>query len=97
MDALKKRTRAATRNQPKHDPNVPIINTPRHKTRINFALINTASIAALPAILARILPGGRIVGREYLALNPRRPDRRCGSFKLNNYRLAPVGSCERIY
>jgi hypothetical protein len=55
MDALKKRrpTRAATRNQPKHDPNVPIFNTPRHKTRINFALINTVSIAALTAILAR--------------------------------------------
>src|SRR6202007_819729 len=73
--------RAATQNQPKHDLNVPII--PRHKPRINFALINTVSIAALPAILARILPGGRIAGSEYLALNPRRPDRRCGSFKIN--------------
>jgi hypothetical protein len=42
-----------------------------------------AAIPALPAILARLLPGGRIEGRQFVARNPRRADRRLGSFKIN--------------
>ena len=34
-------------------------------------------------MLKRILPGGKRVGSEYVALNPRREDRRPGSFKIN--------------
>ena len=40
---------------------------------------------AFPAVLARILPGGKRVGAEIVALNPRRADRRLGSFKVNRY------------
>ena len=51
--------------------------------RIDFAAINQAALDDLPAILARWLPRGRIEGDEYVALNPRRADRRLGSFKIN--------------
>jgi hypothetical protein len=37
----------------------------------------------LPALAARWLPSGRRCGAEWVALNPRRPDRRPGSFKVN--------------
>jgi hypothetical protein len=52
---------------------------------IDFAEINRAALAAFPAVLARILPGGKRVGAEVVALNPRRADRRLGSFKVNRY------------
>lgn len=51
--------------------------------RPDFAAINAAALDRLPEILARWLPDGRIVGREYVARNPTRPDRRPGSFKVN--------------
>ena len=50
---------------------------------IDFAAINAAALAALPALLARWLPDGKSVGREYVALNPRRDDRHLGSFRIN--------------
>jgi hypothetical protein len=50
---------------------------------IDFAAVNRAALARLPDILARWLPGGRIEGTEYVALNPRRADQRPGSFKIN--------------
>jgi hypothetical protein len=52
---------------------------------IDFAAINRAALAAFPAVLARILPGGKRVGAEIVALNPRRVDRRLGSFKVNRF------------
>ena len=52
---------------------------------IDFAEINRAALAALPAVLARLLPGGKIVGSELVALNPRRSDCSLGSFKVNRY------------
>ena len=55
---------------------------PCHR-RIDFRTINLAALDDLPAILARWLPRGRIDGDEYVALNPRRADRRLGSFKIN--------------
>ena len=51
--------------------------------RIDFEGINRAALAALLAILDRWLPDGRVEGREYVACNPRRSDRRPGSFKIN--------------
>lgn len=51
-------------------------------SRLDFALINRAALLALPAILSRLLPRGKIVAGEYLALNPRRNDTRLGSFKV---------------
>jgi len=64
---------------------------------IDFAQINRAALAALPAVLARILPGGKSVGAEVVALNPRRADRHLGSFKVNRYsgRWADFASGDR--
>ena len=59
--------------------------SPRKSGSIDFAKINRAALAAFPAVLARILPGGKRVGAELVALNPRRADRRLGSFKINRY------------
>jgi hypothetical protein len=55
------------------------------KDALDFAAINQAALAAFPAVLARILPNGKRVGAETVALNPRRADRRLGSFKINRY------------
>ena len=52
---------------------------------IDFAELNRAALAAFPAVLARILPDGKRVGAELVALNPRRDDRHLGSFKINCY------------
>ena len=51
--------------------------------RLDFDSINRAGLASLPTLLRRWLPDGRLVGREYTARNPRRADRRRGSFKVN--------------
>jgi hypothetical protein len=50
---------------------------------IDFRSINQAAVPALPAILARLLPGGKISGGEYVVRNPTRADRQAGSFKIN--------------
>ena len=51
--------------------------------RIDFGTINRAALAALPTLLRRWLPDGRLKGNEYTARNPTRIDRRPGSFKVN--------------
>ena len=48
----------------------------------DFSTINAAALAALPAVLARLLPDGKVDGREFVALNPCRNDKRPGSFKI---------------
>ncbi len=53
------------------------------KGRIDFGAINAAALPALPTLLRRWLPDGRQVGREYVARNPRRADKRASSFKVN--------------
>jgi hypothetical protein len=58
---------------------------PRPVQPIDFDAINKAALAAFPAVLARLLPGGKRVGAEIVALNPRRADRHLGSFKINRY------------
>jgi hypothetical protein len=50
---------------------------------LDFDRINKAALAAFPAGLARLLPKGKAIGRELVALNPRRADRNLGSFKVN--------------
>jgi hypothetical protein len=50
--------------------------------RIDFAGLNAAAMPVLSALLLRLLPGGRVVAHEFIALNPRRPDRHAGSFKV---------------
>ncbi len=51
--------------------------------RIDFDSINRAALSALPALLRRWLPDGRMRGHEFVALNPRRADSRRGSFCIN--------------
>src|SRR5215831_2716183 len=50
---------------------------------LDFACINRAALAVLPALLARWLPDGHREGGEYVALNPTRHDRHLGSFRIN--------------
>ena len=50
--------------------------------KIDFKEINEAALNALPTLLARWLPGGKRIGKEYIALNPTRADRHPGSFKV---------------
>jgi putative DNA primase/helicase len=49
----------------------------------NFERINCAALVALPILLSRWLPDGKRQGREYVARNPTRNDRRPGSFSIN--------------
>lgn len=51
--------------------------------RLDYAAINRAALAHLPAILKRWLPDGRRQGAEWVARNPTRADRRLGSFSIN--------------
>lgn len=50
---------------------------------IAFDKINTAALAVLPSLLSRWLPDGHREGREWVCRNPRRSDRRPGSFRVN--------------
>ena len=50
---------------------------------VDFELVNRTAIHRLTEILERWLPDGRVEGREYVARNPTRADRRPGSFKVN--------------
>lgn len=50
---------------------------------LHYEGINRAAVAALPKLLRFWLPDGKIVGREYVARNPRRDDRHRGSFSIN--------------
>jgi hypothetical protein len=51
--------------------------------KFNFDAINATALTMLPALAARWLPDGRRLGNEWCALNPKRPDRHVGSFKIN--------------
>jgi hypothetical protein len=53
--------------------------------RVDFEAINRAALPVLPILLARWLPSGRSIGREYVALNPKRADQHLGSFKISIY------------
>jgi hypothetical protein len=55
----------------------------RRGESVDFAEVNRAALATFLAVLRRLLPEGKIVGREFVARNPRRADRHPGSFKIN--------------
>lgn len=50
---------------------------------MNFNTIKTAALANIDSVLSRWAPGGKMKGREYLPLNPRRSDSKAGSFSIN--------------
>jgi hypothetical protein len=75
--------RAGTRNRAERSTFARLRNTRNPAPRqIDFVAINRAALACIGVVLARLLPGGRIVGGEYLALNSRRADVHLGSFKV---------------
>ena len=51
--------------------------------RLDFNAINRIALQELPSLVQRWAPGGRVIGREYVARNPLRNDRQPGSFKVN--------------
>lgn len=51
--------------------------------RIDFAQVNAAALPMLPSLVSRWLPDGRRAGSEWIARNPRRADRKAGSFSVN--------------
>lgn len=51
--------------------------------RVHFARINEAAGRNGLAVLQALLPQGRLEGREWVFLSPRRPDQRLGSCKAN--------------
>jgi len=51
--------------------------------RLDYAKVNRAALARLPALLRHWLPSGCLKGREWIALNPTRADQNPGSFKVN--------------
>jgi len=55
----------------------------RRRKPVDFAAINSAALATVEPIVRRWLPDGRRSGREWIARNPTRSDRRAGSFKVN--------------
>src|SRR5262249_30276621 len=55
----------------------------REPRSIDFERIKHAALVRLPDLLTRWLPGGRVEGAEYVVRNPKRHDRKPGSFKIN--------------
>lgn len=49
----------------------------------HFERLNATFLPQLPALVKQWLPAGRASGMEWTALNPRRHDRRPGSFRVN--------------
>jgi len=50
---------------------------------VDFARVNAVALANIASVVEGLLPDGRREGHEWVALNPRRRDRRAGSFKVN--------------
>jgi len=55
----------------------------QYPTTADFARINAAALGCLDRIALNFAPGGKMEGREYVTLNPTRPDSSTGSFKIN--------------
>lgn len=89
--AARQRGTAPIASHSQRDPN----STKSGATAIDFATVNAAALAALPAVLARVLPRGKRVGKEIVALNPRRPDRHLGSYRVNRYKRTLGEFCFR--
>jgi hypothetical protein len=53
------------------------------RSSLDFEGINRAALNVLPVLLMRWVPDGRRRGREWIARNPTRDDRRPGSFSIN--------------
>lgn len=58
-------------------------NTGTCHRQLDFTVIGQISLAHADLLLRRWLPDGGRQGREWVALNPKRPDKRPGSFRIN--------------
>jgi hypothetical protein len=52
-------------------------------TRVSFDDVKAATLGSLDFIISSLLPGGKRVGKEWVALNPTRSDSKPGSFSVN--------------
>jgi len=48
-----------------------------------FQAVNQVALPRFASLCSEWLPGGRQQGQEYIVRNPRRDDKRTGSFKIN--------------
>jgi hypothetical protein len=55
----------------------------RRSRRVDFDRVAAAGLRNIEAVCRGLLPDGRREGAEWVARNPRRDDRRLGSFKVN--------------
>lgn len=53
---------------------------PRH---LDYAFIKDAAKRDALRIVRMLAPDGKVIGTEYVAINPRRNDKSLGSFKVN--------------
>ena len=76
---------APTGHCERYSKNTPQSNNSRahNQSYIDFERLKDRARPYALAILQRALPGGKLVGHEYVTLNPRRSDKRLGSFKFN--------------
>lgn len=51
--------------------------------KVAFDRVARVALQRSDAVVGGLLPGGHREGREWVALNPLRPDRSLGSFKVN--------------
>ena len=56
---------------------------PQTKKPLNFKQVAQASLSDSLGIVQGLLPNGKRQGSEYVALNPKRADRKLGSFRIN--------------
>ncbi len=50
---------------------------------LDFQALRQAALNRCPALLFELVPGGKLVGNEYMVVNPTRQDNRAGSFSIN--------------
>lgn len=55
----------------------------RKRPRIDFQAIAKTALPHLASLVPKLVPGGRIMGGRYHALNPRRADKTLGNFSIN--------------
>lgn len=54
-----------------------------NQTKIDFKHLNRQITPYALQVLGQLLPGGTLENREYVVLNPTRPDKNLGSFRIN--------------
>jgi hypothetical protein len=77
---------------PNHDNKNSIISLKNRKNidrtealsnKVSFSKINQFAMPVLVQLIRELLPNGKRVGNEWVAINPNRRDTKMGSFKIN--------------